>query len=727
MFRCRLSCSLVALLRFAFMSSDRLPAGHIDIASWSELSGWAWFPDEPMRRAVLEIIHDDVVMCRVVANLPRKDLADAGVGDGENGFALTLPKHAFNESVVRLSIREASTGVDLHGSPIFLTNNRPDASNIQAQVTSFVRHWVHDAGEQDALSMALFFLRQFDVAACHHQAISRTPTGLVTRWADALRDDGGFSAPLVASLASLSETVGICGFLVPSSSTPEITIIIPVYNHVLYTLSCIQSIIVNPPTRTFELIIVDDGSSDETLLLPAVVRGVTMLRNERNQGFSGSVVAGVNAARGRWLFLMNNDTEATPCWLDELCNTLERDSTIGVAGSKLIGRDGLLQEAGGIIWRQGDGANWGWGGDPDDPRYCYLREADYVSGAALMIERAVWNEVGGFTAELCPAYYEDTDLCFNIRASGRRVVVQPQSRVIHHGGVSAGTDVEGSGMKRHQRVNQQRFTKRWADTLSSHGLSGGDGQIEVDRYVSKHVLFVDDSVPTPDRDAGSNAIFEHMLSFQRLGYQVHFVPADNMARLPPHTQELERRGIRCYYRPYNRSVEEVLQSCRSLFDVVYVHRAANAAMYLAMIRATNPTARLLYSVANLHFLRMQPESDLRADPKLQVAAATMQTMELAAVAKADEVIVHSTFEANALRAQIPDLRVSTIAWTVEACATKILFQARSGVAFIGSFNHAPNRDAIGWLISRVMPRVWQLDPMIVLSVLGATCLGSSTS
>ena len=186
------------------------------------------------------------------------------------------------------------------------------------------------------------------------------------------------------------------------------------------------------------------------------------------------------------------------------------------------------------------------------------------------------DEVGGLTHDFAPGYYEDTDLCFKVRASGRRVVVQPQSRIMHHEGISSGTDPSAGGMKRHQRINQQRFAKRWASELASHGLSGGSPRAEISRYSPRRALFVDDSVPTPDRDAGSNAVFEHMLSVQRLGYRIDFVPADNMTKISPHTERLERQGIRCYHRPYNRSVEEILLENRGLYELIYIHRVANA-------------------------------------------------------------------------------------------------------------------------------------------------------
>lgn len=700
------------------MHTHNLLKGHLDAVSWSRLSGWVWFPNTPAHRVILELVHDGMVMCRISADGLRRDLADAGVGDGRYGFDLVLPKGAFTEPLVCLSLREASTGLDLRGSPFILVNDAPDADSLTAYVASFVERWIVNASEDDALSLKTFFLRQFDIVAMRYQVLAQAHGQAVKRWTQTLQDAGDFSTATSNILKAIRANYGSSVLVLPTSDTPEVSIIIPVHGKFRYTYQCLASIARHAAANTFEIILVDDCSDDETLLAPGLLRGIRIVRNEINQGFIGSVNVGVSAARGRWLLLLNNDTEVTPGWLDELCATFERDASVGVVGSKLVFPNGRLQEVGGIIWRQGDGINWGRDGDPEDPEYCYLRDADYVSGAALMIERVVWDEVGGLSLNFAPAYYEDTDLCFKVRAMGRRVVVQPHSRIIHHEGISAGTDVNGPGMKRYQPINQLRFTKRWADVLTKHGLTGGDPRIERDRYVRRRALFIDSTVPTPDRDAGSNAAFEHMLSLQRLGYEVQFVPADNMTRIPPYTDDLERRGIRCYHTPYFRAIEEVLRYNRGRFDVVYIHRPANVSRYATLVRVFNPVACILYNVADLHFLRMQREANLSDDQVLRHAASDMREQELAAAATVDHVIVHSVVEASILLAELPNLPVSTIAWTVRVRPTPLTFSERSGIAFVGGFNHSPNRDALRWLVGEIMPLVWKHDPAITLSIIG---------
>ncbi len=235
-------------------------------------------------------------------------------------------------------------------------------------------------------------------------------------------------------------------FFVRYAVNPTVSVIIPVHNKFEVTYYCLCSLRFAFNETSFEVIVVDDGSSDETSRIRECVDGIKVVRRTSAQGFVQACNEGAASARGEFLVLLNNDTEVTARWLDELVSVFRNFDGIGLAGSKLVYPDGRLQEAGGVIWGSGNPWNVGRYGNPDDPRYNYLRKADYVSGAALMIPRELWNEVGGFSPEFAPAYFEDTDLAMKVRARGRFVVYVPTSAVYHFEGQSAGTDV-AAGMK----------------------------------------------------------------------------------------------------------------------------------------------------------------------------------------------------------------------------------------------------------------------------------------
>jgi glycosyltransferase involved in cell wall biosynthesis len=424
-------------------------------------------------------------------------------------------------------------------------------------------------------------------------------------------------------------------------------------------------------------------------------------------------------ARGQYLLFLNNDTLVKPGWLDELVQTFEQVPNVGIAGSKLLFPDGKLQEAGGIIWRLGDGWNWGRGRDPNEPAFSFLRDADWVSGAALMIERPLFEQLGGFDEYYAPAYYEDTDLAFRVRALGKRVVVQPASEIVHLEGVSAGTDTSGPGMKRFQVVNHAKFYRRWKDTLITHRLNGQQPEMEAERLVRQRAYFIDDTVPTPDQDAGSNAAVEHMRSLLVLGYKVTFLPADNMARIDPYTAQLQKLGIECPVHPYFWSVEEVFRKAQHKPDLVYLHRYSNASKYATMVRRYFPECRIVYNVADLHFLRMERQAEIDPGSVSTGQVAAQRRDEIAVMRNVDSVIVHSPVEAALLAGSDPSLRVKVVPWTVRPRPSKLPFAERSGAAFVGGFGHPPNLDAVRWLVEEIVPRLRTGAPGCVTYLVGS--------
>ena len=303
---------------------------------------------------------------------------------------------------------------------------------------------------------------------------------------------------------------------------PTVSVVIPVYNHAEFTYRCLQSLCNNSITNSFEVIVVDDCSTDETQELLGRTKGIRVVRNEKNSGFILSCNAGAAAARGKYIWFLNNDTVLTSDSLDALVATFLEFPDAGLVGSKLIYPDGKLQEAGGIIWKDASGWNYGRGDDPNKPEYSYLRDVDWCSGASIMIPNSLFHELGGFDRRYLPAYYEDVDLAFTVRKAGKRVLLQPLSRIVHAEGVSSGTDIR-EGVKSFQQINQDKFYQKWKDTLARHGGPGMNPSWKKDRYAKRKILMIDACTPTPDKDAGSTVVSFYMKIFTSLSYKTTFI------------------------------------------------------------------------------------------------------------------------------------------------------------------------------------------------------------
>ncbi len=231
-------------------------------------------------------------------------------------------------------------------------------------------------------------------------------------------------------------------------------------------------------------------------------------------------------------------------------------------------------------------------------------------------------------------------------------------------------------------------------------------------------LVIDETMPASGRDAGSNAILSHMLALQRIGYEVSFVPAD--VRATPFVEQLTERGITVHVGPWTGSVEEVLRRHPGQFDLVYMHRVQTVMLYGKLVASLMRGARRIYSVADLHHVRLMRQAEAEGPtPAATRHAEQIRRQELLGAAESHAVITHSSYEADLLRAALPRAQVVVAPWDCEREPLPGGFAQRINIAFIGSFRHAPNRDAAVWLAGEIMPLVWQTDPTIACFVVGA--------
>jgi len=216
----------------------------------------------------------------------------------------------------------------------------------------------------------------------------------------------------------------------------EVSIIVPVYNQWHFTRMCLNSILETSVGSGvgFEIILADDGSSDETTQAEQLYPRLNVVKTEKNVGFLRNCNNAAKHARGRHILFLNNDTVVLPGWLESLFRTLEQDESVAIVGSKLLYPDGTIQEAGAVLFSDGTAHNVGRGYNRYTPIFNIARETDYISGASILIRKSFWDRVGGFDEGYTNAYCEESDLAMTARSLGLRVVYQPASEVIHFEG-----------------------------------------------------------------------------------------------------------------------------------------------------------------------------------------------------------------------------------------------------------------------------------------------------
>ncbi|MDT8321479.1 MAG: glycosyltransferase [Xanthomonadales bacterium] len=509
----------------------------------------------------------------------------------------------------------------------------------------------------------------------------------------------------------------------PQAGEPDVSIVIPVYNKWVYTAACLRSLAETRSAASFEVIVVDDQSSDETADRLGTIEGLVRVRNEQNAGFIASCNRGAELARGRYLVLLNNDTQVTDGWLDALIATFGRHPDTGLAGARLIYPDGSLQEDGGIVFRDGSGWNYGKGDLADRPEYLYTREADYCSGACIMLETRLFRELGGFDDRYTPAYYEDTDLAFRVREHGLTVRVQPAATIIHHEGVSSGTDI-ASGTKRYQAVNQKTFLERWQDVLQQHPapISDPSDAREVrrarDHRLKGHILVIDAYTPEPDQDSGSLRLRHLMDCLLTLGYGVSFMP-DNRAHAGRYTTALQQAGIEALYEPWVESPGRFFDRRGSEFDYVMISRHYVAANYLALLRRHCPQAKFIFDTVDLHYLREQRMAELEDSLPLKRTAAATRRAELKVINAADVTLVVSPVEKTVLANDAPGAAVRIVSNVHEVVGSQRPFAERKDLFFVGGYQHPPNIDAALWFVGTIWPLIRKELPEAEFHLIGS--------
>lgn len=504
--------------------------------------------------------------------------------------------------------------------------------------------------------------------------------------------------------------------------TPVVSIVIPVYNQFDYTYNCLKSILKNSGEVSYEVLIADDCSTDLTRELEKVAKNIQIITTEHNVRFLLNCNNAAKYAKGQYILFLNNDTQVMENWLQPLIDVMEESDNVGMVGSKLVYPDGRLQEAGGIVWKDASAWNYGHLKNPDDPEYVYLKEADYVSGAAIMIRTNVWKEIGGFDERFVPAYYEDTDLAFEVRKHGYKVMMQPRSIVVHYEGISNGTDTS-TGLKAYQVANNKKFYEKWKDVLEKEHFDNGQNvYLAKDRgQLKKQILVVDHYVPNYDKDAGGRCTYMYIKMFLKMGLKVTFI-GDNFARPEPYTSELNAMGVEILYgNDYYNNWKNWLKDNLHYFDYVYLQRPHISIKYIDIVKKY-ARGKIFYFAHDLHHVRMYRDYLLTGDEKALEESEKWKKIEMELFDKADVGHVVGSYEQAVMQKVFPDKPIRNIPLYIYDEMPEGIekdFSKRHDLLFVGGFGHTPNIDAVTWFYENVYGKVLQKYPDMVWHIVGS--------
>lgn len=505
----------------------------------------------------------------------------------------------------------------------------------------------------------------------------------------------------------------------PDVSVPDVSVIVVLYNQAGLTLRTLTAL-ADQQGVSFETIIVDNASQDETGLLLDRIRGATILRNTENRGFLLAANQGAAVARGRHILFLNNDAYLHRDSLAAAVRRIDSDASTGVVGGRIILMDGSLQEAGCVTFSDGSTTGYGRGDTPAAPEFRFVRDADYVSGAFLLIRTPLWRALGGFDTALAPAYYEDTDLCFRVRKAGFRVVYDPAVVLTHVEGASSVTSDAVAAMIRR---NQGPFLNSHRDELQRRATPQNYRPLR-DRWAAApalKVLVLDNGVPHQSGGAGQPRarLMMHALH----GMHVTFFPLWTVEQDWDKVYETLPDHMEVMLGDHAATLETFLERRRGLYDVLLVSRPPNMA-FIRDIRQRRPSLfagmRIVYDAEALFALREIAEAAVKGTPLPRAEAKRRLRAELDLVADTDCVLAVSAGEARLFRTG--GARTVQILSHGLPCRTESPpWEARQGFLFIGALQpDTPNEDSLLWLAGDILPRLNQrLGRALPVTIVGA--------
>ena len=489
------------------------------------------------------------------------------------------------------------------------------------------------------------------------------------------------------------------------------SIIITARNEVEFTFQCLRSLLREVDFEKTEVIVVNDGSTDETNAMLAHFRDfIRVLDNADSHGFVDASNQAAAEARGQYLIFLNNKTVVAPEWLKYLIETVDQDESVGAVGSLIVYPDGRVKEAGGVIWKDGIALHYGRGQSPDDRRFNFARAVDFCSRTSLLVRRELFERLGGF-ARSYASDYEEVDLCFGVRALGYRVAYQPLSRVTHY--EDATGSQEASDLKPSGSVNREKFRAKWAETLEREHHENSPANVE---RASAHgdaprVLVFDDHLPTPDRDAGSARMAFILRSLARWSRPV-FISLGK-GRPVNYERQLWGDGIE------TASAVDYLRLLRERrFAAAIMSRPIVAETFLASIRRADPRVRIVFDMVDAHFLRLEREASLTGNARVAKAARRFRKLETR-IARASDLVWCTSEEDRVALERAAGPFNAVIVPTIHGLGGRGLpFDERRDLLFVGNFVHAPNRDALQFIAREIMPVVRESLPGVKLLVVG---------
>jgi GT2 family glycosyltransferase len=507
----------------------------------------------------------------------------------------------------------------------------------------------------------------------------------------------------------------------PKVVAPTISVLIVLYNQAHFTLRCLRALL-DQKDANFEVVLVDNCSTDQTAELLARLDNVHVLINRENEGFLRGVNQAASVAHGRALLMLNNDAVVRPKALSRALGVLESDPAIGAVGGRIVRPSGRLQEAGCIIWADGSTVGYARELQAETGEAMFRRVVDYCSAAFLLTPKALFNQLGGFDVVYAPGYYEEADYCERLRQVGKRVVYEPSAVIEHYEFGSSSPSLATAQTLRNRKI----FRTRHLGTLTGTHYPASEANVLFARDAirgRKRLLMIEREVPLKALGSGfprAQAMLNEAVAagwFVTL-YPLHVGNCDWETAYAELSSEIEICDQRCI-----EGLKDFLQHRKAYYDVILVSRPENMELFQEVVQDDHGIlagVRLIYDAEALWATRDVRRARLEGRVISQEEENALIASEIRLTNCVDAVVSVTPQEAAIFRSLQP-APVHVLSHLVRLVSASPSFEQRRGLLFVGRLleKEAPNYDGLSWFIQSVWPSIRAALGDIDLVVVGA--------
>jgi O-antigen biosynthesis protein len=524
-----------------------------------------------------------------------------------------------------------------------------------------------------------------------------------------------YAARARAELNEFFLSGGVLEFSAPSR--PRLSILLVVYNRAELTYWCLKSLLSHSEV-SFELIVVDNASADDTEKLFQRTQNIRYIRNSENVQFLRAANQAAREARGEFLLFLNNDTEVPPGSIHAALELAASSQAIGAVGARLVLPTGELQEAGSIIWSDGTALGYGRGENPDAPPYMFRRDVDYCSGAFLLTPRPLFATLGGFDEAYAPAYYEEADYCARLWRQSRRVVYEPRAVVRHFEFASSASLARVLEEQQKRRITFQE--KQW-EFLSTRYTSSPKNVLRARSRAKRRLLIIDERLPHVRYGAGYPRANEMVRAALALGWEVTLYPFSFVEE--GETWESVYSDIPSEVEVFafsRRSIESFLRDRAQHYEATVISRPTVMRELRVLFKRRRQmfSARTIYDAEAIFAVREKLYADLAGKPLTPADLEKRIDQELSLAKGVTAISTVSEAEAEEFRRRgLSNVHVVSHAVVPEAPPPSV---SRTDILFVGAIHDegGPNADSVFWFLDKVFPLLVQKMPSCRVVIAG---------